>query len=281
LSPTFRRVTLSSGLTVALFDVGPRRPARGTPTSPPLVLLHGFGADKGEWTLTAPLLSRMRRVVAPDLLGHGGTDKPSGPGVDYRIRLLADVAVEALEALHGLGRPVDLLGHSLGGGVALDIARRFPRLVRRLVLVDAAGLPPREALAPLAASLPFAPAGWDDSRRLLATSVDSPWLSHPLVALAASVYKGRRRNRPHLLKLLAAIAAGEDALTPRDLSRIRCRTLVLWGDRDRIFPLATGRRLAAALPDARLEILPRCGHVPPTERPLAFVRRVEAFLGAS
>lgn len=281
MSLTFRRVTLPSGLTVALFDVGPLRPPRGVPSAPPLVLLHGVGADKGEWALTAPLLARTRRIVAPDLLGHGGSEKPSGPGVDYRIRLLADVVVEALEALHSLARPVDLLGHSLGGAVALDMARRFPRLVRRLVLVDAAGLPPREALAPLAASLPFAPSGWDDSRRLLATSVDSPWLSHPLVALAASVYKGRRRNRPQLLKLLAAVAAGVDALTPRDLSRIRARTLVLWGDRDRIFPVATGRRLAASLPEARLEILPRCGHVPPTERPLAFVRRVEAFLGGS
>ncbi len=106
----------------------------------------------------------------------------------------------------------------------------------------------------------------------------SRWLGHPLVALAASAYKGRRRNRPQLLKLLAAIASGEDSLSRRDLARIPQETLVLWGDRDRIFPLATGRRLAAALPAARLEILPRCGHVPPTERPLAFARRVAAFL---
>lgn len=278
MNVTFRRVVLPSGLRVALFDVGPRRAARDAPLPSPLVLLHGVGADKGEWALSAPLLSRTRRVVAPDLLGHGGSDKPSGPGVDYRVRLLADVVVEALEQTERLPRPVDLLGHSLGGAVALDIARRYPRLIRRLVLVDAAGLPPREALGPLAASLPFAPSGFEESRRLLATSVNSPWLSHPLVALAASLYKRRRRNRPQLLKLLAAVAAGEDALTPGDLSRIRHRALVLWGDRDRIFPLATGRRLAAALPDARLEILPRCGHVPPTERPLAFARRVEAFL---
>ncbi len=274
-----RRVELPSGLKVALFDVGPGRSGRGRSAAPPLVLLHGFGADKGEWALTAPLLSRTRRLIGPDLLGHGGTDKPSA-GVDYRIRLLADVVVEALERTEDLPRPVDLLGHSLGGAVALDVARRHSRLVRRLVLVDAAGLPPRVALDPLAASLPFAPSGFSESRRLLASSVGSPWLSHPLVALAASLYKGRRRNRPQLLKLLAAVAAGEDALTPGDLSRIRHPTLVLWGDRDRIFPLATGRRLAAALPFARLEILPRCGHVPPTERPLAFARRVEAFLSA-
>jgi pimeloyl-ACP methyl ester carboxylesterase len=274
-----RRVVLPSGLKVALFDIGPLRRARRGPPAPPLVLLHGVGADKGEWALSAPLLSRTRRLVAPDLLGHGGTDKPSA-NVDYRIRLLADVVVEALERTEGLPRPVDLLGHSLGGAVALDVARRHPRLVRRLVLVDAAGLPPRVALDPLAASLPFAPSGFDDSRRLLERSVGSPWLSHPLVAFAASLYKGRRRNRPQLLKLLAAVAAGEDSQAPAGLARIPHRTLVLWGDRDRIFPLATGRRLAAALPSARLEILPRCGHVPPTERPLAFARRVEAFLSA-
>ena len=265
---------------VALFDIGPRRVSRGAPPAPPLVLLHGVGADKGEWALSAPLLSRRRRILGPDLLGHGATDKPS-EGVDYRIRLLADVVVETLERTEGLPRPIDLLGHSLGGAVALDVVRRFPRLVRRLVLADAAGLPPRESLDPLAASLPFAPSTFGESRRLLSTSVGSPWLSHPLVALAASLYKGRRRNRPQLLKLLAAVAAGEDALTEGDLGRIPHRTLVLWGDRDRIFPLATGRRLAAALPDARLEILPRCGHVPPTERPLAFARRVEAFLSGA
>jgi 2-hydroxymuconate-semialdehyde hydrolase len=272
-----RRVSLPSGIRVSALDLGPLRRAKG-PGRPPLVLLHGVGADKGEWVFGAPLLARSRRVVAPDLLGHGDTDKPAGPGVDYRIRLLADVVVEALERMDGLEGPVDLLGHSLGGAVALDLVRRHARLVRRLVLVDSAGLPPKESIDVLAASLPFAPRDFDDSRRLLATSVHSKWLGHPLVAFAASAYKGRRRNRPQLLKLLAAIAAGEDSLSEKDLSRIRQRTLVLWGDRDRIFPVATGRRLAARLPDARLEILPHCGHVPPTERPLAFVRRVEAFL---
>ncbi len=272
-----RRLTLSSGLKVSVLDLGPLAREKSEPRTP-LVLLHGVGADKGEWFFGAPLLARGRRVVAPDLLGHGHTDKPAGPGVDYRIRLLADVVVETLERMEGLEGPVDLLGHSLGGAVALDVARRFPRRIRRLVLVDAAGLPPRDALGLLAVSLPFAPAGFADSRRLLSTSVDSALLSHPLVALATSLYKGRRRNRPQLLKLLASVAAGEDALSPADLSRIGQRTLVLWGDRDRIFPVATGRRLASRLPHARFEILPRCGHVPPTERPLAFVRRVASFL---
>jgi pimeloyl-ACP methyl ester carboxylesterase len=148
------------------------------------------------------------------------------------------------------------------------------------VLVDALGLPVARSIDPLAASLSFVPGSYEDSRRLLATSVNNRFLAHPLVALAAAVYKGRRRNRPQLLRLVASLAAGEDAVTLRDLARIPHETLVLWGDRDRIFPLAAGRAIARALPKARLEVMPRCGHVPPTERPVAFARRVVAFLDA-
>ncbi len=226
------------------------------------------------------MLARGRRVLAVDLLGHGRSDKPSGPGVVYRVRFLAEAVRGAIEALPDAPARVDLLGHSLGGAIALDLVRHHPRLVRRLVLVDSAGPPVAASIDVLAASLPFVPGSFEDSRRLLATSVNNRFLSHPLVALAAAVYKGRRRNRPQLLKLTASIAAGEDALTPRDLSRIPHETLVLWGDRDRIFPLATGRALARALRSARLEVMPRCGHVPPTERPVAFARRVVAFLDA-
>lgn len=268
---------------MAVLDAGPFGKAAASSASaaaPPLVLLHGVGADHGEWTLALPFLARRRRVLAFDLLGHGGSDKPAGAGVDYRIRLLADVVVEGIEKVAGVPMPVDLLGHSLGGAVALDMARRHPRLIRRLVLVDAAGLDPSTSVDLLAASLPFVPASFSDSRRLLATSVNSRVLGHPLVALAASVYKRRRRNRAQLMKLVASIAAGQDVVTKKDLARIRQETLVLWGDHDRIFPLATGRRLARELPNARLEILPRCGHVPPTERPVAFSRRVTAFLDA-
>ena len=164
--------------------------------------------------------------------------------------------------------------------MALDAVRRYPRLVRRLVLVDTAGQALGETIDVLAASLPFVPGSYADARRLLSTSVNSRFLGHPLVALAATLYKGRRSNRSQLMKLVASMAAGEDAVSPRDLARIPHGTLVVWGDRDRIFPLAAGQRLVRGLPNARLEVLPRCGHVPPTERPIAFARRVIAFLDA-
>ena len=271
-----RRLAIPGGLTVACLDAGASR--AGGP--PPLVLLHGIGADHGEWALSLAMLARKRRVLAFDLLGHGRSDKPAGNGVVYRVRFLAEAVRGGIEALPDAPVRVDLLGHSLGGAVALDVARRHARLFRRLVLVDAAGPPAERSIDPLAASLPFVPGSFDDARRLLATSVNSRLLSHPLVALAASLYKGRRKNRPQLLKLVASMASGEDAVTPRELARIPHETLVLWGDGDRIFPLATGRALARALPRARLEVIPRCGHVPPTERPVAFARRVVAFLDA-
>jgi len=266
----------SSSVAVAVQDAGPF--SKNAPAAPPLVLLHGVGADHNEWALSLALLARSRRTLGFDLLGHGSSARPIGSDGDFRIRLLADAVVQGLHVLDV--HRIDLLGHSLGGMVALDLARRFPRLIRRLVLVDAAGLHPRVALTPVSASLPFAPHGFHDSQRLLKTSINTPLLNNALVALGAAVYKGRRTNRPQLMKLLAAIASGDDCLTRRDLSRIRQKTLVLWGDGDRVFPVATGRRLAEALPHARLEILPRCGHVPPTERPVAFGRRVTAFLAA-
>jgi pimeloyl-ACP methyl ester carboxylesterase len=272
----FRRLTLRHGLEAACLDVGPLLRADGR--QPPLVLLHGVGADRREWLLTLPALARRRRVIALDLLGHGLSSKPTGPGVVYRLSLLAESVVNAIEALPDAPRCVDLLGHSLGGGVALQVARRCPRLVDRLVLVNSAGLPVGRALSPLAMSLPFVPASYEDSKRLLETSVDVKLFHHPLVVFASSHYKRRAKNRAQLMSLLSGMAAGVDALSPRELAHVRHPTLVLWGDRDRIFPLATGRALSEALPNARLEILPRCGHVPPTERPVSFVRRVEAFL---
>jgi pyruvate dehydrogenase E2 component (dihydrolipoamide acetyltransferase) len=248
--------------------------ARGPGDAPPLVLLHGIGADRREWILSMPLLSRRRRVLAFDLPGHGLSDPPDTRAA-IRIRTFADAIVEAIEAA-GVSR-VDLLGHSLGGAIALDLVKRHPRLVRRLVLVAAAGLPPAEGLSPLAMSLPFLPNGFADSRRLLSATVRTPLYDNALIAFAASVYK-KRRARSELTKLLAAIAAGEDCLSAADLRRIAHPTLLLWGDSDGVFPTSTGRRFAASLPRARLEVMPRCGHVPPTERPIAFSRRVLAFL---
>ncbi|MGA7992242.1 MAG: alpha/beta fold hydrolase, partial [Thermoanaerobaculia bacterium] len=90
-----RRLPVPGGLTVACLDAGVSR--AGGP--PPLVLLHGIGADRGEWALSLPMLAQRRRVLAFDLLGHGRSDKPSGSGVAYRVRFLAEAVAGGIEAL--------------------------------------------------------------------------------------------------------------------------------------------------------------------------------------
>lgn len=279
---TLHRLKLPNGLRVACWDVGPFQKGGALDSRlPPLVLLHGIGGDRREWWLSMPVLAQRRRLLAFDLLAHGLSDTPDRNGVDYRIRLLSNVVVDAIRSLPRAPESVDLLGHSLGGAIALDLALRFPRLIRRLVLVDSAGPHPGEALSPLSASLVFAPRNFTEARRLLRSSVRSPWLGNAFIAWITSISKRKRHNHPELVKILASAAAGEDAISYPELRRITHPTLVLWGADDQIFPSATGRRLAAALPHSELRIVPRSGHVLPVERPIVFARHVSDFLAAT
>ena len=279
---SLRRLSLPSGLKIACWDVGPFSGSFSKETSPfahpPLVLLHGLGGDRREWLFSLFMLARKRRVLAFDLLAHGNSETPARNGVTYRIRLLTNVLVEAIQVLPEVPHVVDLLGHSLGGAIALDVALRYPRLLRRLVLVDSAGLLASDSLSPFSVSLVFAPRNFLEARRLLKTSVNSPLLNNSFIAWVTAHAKRERHNHPELVKILASVAAGQDAVSHAQLRSIRHETLVLWGAGDRIFPVATGRRVADSMPHARLEIVPGSGHVLPVERPFAFARRVTAFL---
>jgi 3-oxoadipate enol-lactonase len=128
-----------------VIDAGGTRLAyrvRGAPGAPPVVLLHGLGDGAADWDEVAPAFARQRRVYAPDLRGHGGSDRPG----DYSVELMAADALGFLDAL-GLGR-VDLIGHSMGGLVGYLLAGDHPGRVRRLILEDVAALRPRERGAP-------------------------------------------------------------------------------------------------------------------------------------
>ena len=114
----------------------------GSPGSPPLVLLHGLGEGAADWAGVAPAFARHRRVYAPDLRGHGRSDRPG----DYSVELMAADALGFLDALH-LDR-VDLIGHSMGGLVGFLLAGDHPGRVGRLILEDVAALRPRERGAP-------------------------------------------------------------------------------------------------------------------------------------
>lgn len=110
----------------------------GSPAAPPLVLLHGLGDGAADWDGVAPAFARHRRVYAPDLRGHGASDRPA----DYSVELMEADVLGFLDALE-LDR-VDLIGHSMGGLVGYLLAGDRPERVRRLILEDVAALRPRE-----------------------------------------------------------------------------------------------------------------------------------------
>lgn len=227
---------------------------------PALLYLHGVG-DLGRWT---PSLSRMaeeHRVVRPDHPGFNGSD---GAGVSSPAEVAA-VHSRLLDAL-GLDR-VTVVGCSFGGWVAAELARREPRRVTRLVLIDPAGMPAGEPgprvldLDPLeAAGLTFAGAGARASAQARAAV---------LAETDPTAYGHDLRNRQTARRL-----AGDpymcDPELPTRLAGLTQPVLLLWGEQDRIVPLSHARSWTDALPDAELAVIPGAGHLPHAERPAEF-----------
>jgi pimeloyl-ACP methyl ester carboxylesterase len=247
----------------------------------PLVLVHGLAGAATNWTLLAPLLAERRRVLVPDLPGHGGSSPlPSVPNLNP----LAD-RVGALAALEAM-LPAPIVGHSMGGVVALRLGLRRPRDVQALVLAAVAGissigrraeiafgvvsvLKPARLLAPHRRRIAHS--------RVLRTLVFGNWEVSDPAALSPSAVEG----------FLAGPALHTDvdgagwALVrddPRtDLGRLRCPALVLWGARDRLVPVEDGFEYARRL-GAPLRVVPDCAHLLIGERPDACREAIEDFL---
>jgi 3-oxoadipate enol-lactonase len=241
---------------------------------PPLLLLHGFGGAAWNYAELAPLL-RARRLIVPDLPGHGG----SSPLPATTLSGIADVVGSLLDG------PVDVVGHSMGGVVALRLAERHPTLVRRLVLAAAAGISSSTRIAEASIML----AGIVKPGRIAARRVDrvarSPRLRRlvfgPFEVANADALTERavhaflRAATLHTDTLGAGLALAAD--DPRvDLDRVRCPVLVLWGGRDRQVPLADGFEYARRL-RAPLRVIADCGHLLIGERPDACARAILEF----
>ncbi len=221
----------------------------------PLVLLHGLSGSGRWWHRNLAGLSRGRRVLVPDMIGFGRTPCP-GP-----IPTIADLAAILDRWMEHLGvESAHVAGHSMGGQIAVHLAARFPERVRRLVLVDSAGLHPAptpRTLARFAADI-LPPVRWGDPTFL------------PII-LRDSLRAGPRsitRSLAHILN---------ENVGPL-LPRIAAPTLVLWGERDSFVPLEHAREFRARIPDAQLVVLERAAHNPMVDRPVEFNRVVLRFL---
>jgi pimeloyl-ACP methyl ester carboxylesterase len=249
---------------------------------PPLVLLHGVGTSRVVWRRATPLLAAERTVAAPDLPGFGASP-PAGRG--FALDRVADALAEALDAR--LAAPFDLLGNSLGGAVAIELAGRRPELVRRLVLAAPAGLSPLRdplpALAGRAGSVLIAArrvtgaplAGSAIVRRLLLFGT----VADP-VAVPAEEARRMVRGSRDSVRIGAAIAAVAAADLRSRLFGIATPVGFLWGARDRVMPISALPGLRALTPGAPAEIIAGAGHVPQVERPREFAAAVERLLGA-
>jgi pyruvate dehydrogenase E2 component (dihydrolipoamide acetyltransferase) len=242
----------------------------------PLVLLHGVATSRLVWRRVIEPLARRRRVIAVDVPGFGQS-APAGPG--FELDRVADMLVDGL----GVER-FDLVGHSLGGAVAVATAARHPEAVRKLVLVAPAGLEPR---APrVAAALGAAAERAVYARRVIgyqlaarargrqamfgATVADAGRLHPEDARLLLDASSGARRVSSGVRRALEADLRDDLAAAPMPVG-------LIWGTADRVVPYAGLEALRRLRPDAVVETLP-VGHIPQIEAPAAFVAALERML---
>jgi pimeloyl-ACP methyl ester carboxylesterase len=253
---------------------------------PVLVLIHGIASDSEAWRASLPLLARRATVIAPDLPGHGSSGK--GPG-DYSLGSLACMLRDLLVKL-GHERAT-FVGHSLGGGVAMQFAYMYPERTERLVLVSSGGLGRTVNLLLRAATLPgselaialtigpitaLGRAGVAGLRRIgLRVAPDLGEVGRGFATLADS--EGRAAFLDTLRSVVNFKGQRVDA-SDRLYLAVGMPTLLLWGERDAIIPVGHGHRAAAQMPGSRLVTFPDSGHFPQIDDPHRFAAAVREFL---
>jgi pimeloyl-ACP methyl ester carboxylesterase len=253
---------------------------------PPVVLIHGVAGRAAQWDQVVQLLAAKHTVVAPDLLGHGESAKPRG---DYSLGSHASGIRDLLVGLN-IAR-ASVVGHSLGGGIAMQFAYQFPERCERLVLVSSGGLGGEVHPLLRAATLP-------------GSELVLPVLAHPRVLDVASVIPralGRMglRTRPDLTEMARGYQSLSNAearsafihtlrsvidptgqrinASDRLYLASKMPSLIVWGQRDRLIPVAHAQPAHQGMPGSRLELFEGAGHFPQLDDPLRFARTLEAF----
>ena len=229
-----------------------------------LLMVHGFNADKDNWTRMAAALTDDYRVVALDLPGFGQSSRIDGLSYD------AGTQADRLKAFHdavGLAA-VHLVGNSMGGEIVAVYATRYPEDVATLTLVDAAGVAspqPSEYSRLLAEGKnPLIAGDVDEYDALMDfVFVEKPWVPRPILAHFAQVAID---NRPFTEKIWQDFRGIPSGLEER-LSTIAAPTLVIWGDTDRVLDVSMAAVFDDKIPDSRVSILTGVGHLPMLERP--------------
>jgi pimeloyl-ACP methyl ester carboxylesterase len=256
----------------------------GDEDAPPMILIHGFISSNLVWNETfLPLAQAGFRVIAPDLPGYGYSDKPRDG--EYTI---ADQARAVLGLMDQLGiDKATIVGASYGGAVAATIALDFPERVTNLVLVGA--VTNDEVKKKLLLRLVRVPVIGDLATPLF---LGSRWILRKRTEevyrrLGYPLDERKLEARHHLLAtanthraMIRTVRRWSADRISREASLIRQPTLLIWGEEDTHIPVSDAFRLRDAIPNSRLIIFRRCGHLPPTEFPEKFVEVVTGFCHA-
>jgi pimeloyl-ACP methyl ester carboxylesterase len=265
---------------------GHRVSYRRAGSGPVLLLLHGITDSSATWEGVADSLSEHFTLIAPDLLGHGDSATPRG---DYSLGAHASGVRDILTAL-GIER-VTVVGHSLGGGIAMQFAYQFPERCERLVLVSSGGLGREVHFVLRAAALPGAdfvlPAltsagligvgrgvGSVLKRLRLAPSADLQVLAHGFASLDNA---GSRQAFLHTVR--AVIEPGGQRVSAQDRLSLAglLPSLIVWGEKDSIIPVEHGEAAHEAMPGSRFEVFPGAGHMPHDADPERFAELLIDF----
>ncbi|MCB1560654.1 MAG: alpha/beta fold hydrolase [Xanthomonadales bacterium] len=243
---------------------------------PPLVLVHGFTGSKDNWLPIVRTLAPDRRLLIPDLPGWNDSERQTGADVGFAAQ--AENLSQFIDTV--VAGPVDLVGHSMGGGIVAVLAARHPSQVHRLVLMDAAGVRFRDndfGLAVLAGENPFAVHDRDSLRHYLGTVFQTP----PFVPwpIDRALIDRRIADAPFEQSVLDAIARGSEAFLPGECApSIKANTLLLWCRDDRVIDVSAADLWAEALPRSRTRLLSGCNHMPMMEQPDATAAALLDFL---
>lgn len=256
-------------------------------SGPPLLLVHGITSSSRTWKSIMPRLAKNHTVIAPDLLGHGRSAKPQG---DYSLGAYASGMRDLLVALDIPKATV--VGHSLGGGIAMQFCYQFPNRVSRLVLVDTGGIGREVNPVLRAAALPGA--------EFVLPLLFTPTL-HDAAAKVRNFVAG---FGIHGNADVEGVAEGFASLTKADSRRAFVNTvrsvidpngqrvsaadrlyltsdipsMIVWGDKDKIIPVAHADLAHELMPGSRLEIFPGAGHFPFNDDPDRFINVLEDFI---
>jgi abhydrolase domain-containing protein 6 len=243
----------------------------------PLVLLHGFTGNKEGWLPIVAALAEDYRVLVPELPGWGLL-APDAPRPPYGYA--ADAArLAGFLAAVAPGERIDLVGHSMGGGIAAVYAARYPERLDRLVLMSAAGVAFDNAFARavLAGEHPFRVGNRAELDAYLGLVFeDPPWLPWPA---DRAVIRRRMASEAFERQVLAAVSTGPEAGLPSELAAsIEAPTLLLWCRADPVIDVAAAGIYAKTIARTQTLLLDGCAHMPMMERPAATVAALRAFL---